>query len=382
MSEEIAEPVMKRSDRDPAETGRRFGQWLTEKLGPGADPVIDSLVSPEKNGMSSETLLIDATWTEDGERGQHQLVARLEPPSTAVPVFPDYFLDHQYETMRLVGSLCSAPVPRTYWLETDPEPVGAPFFVMERLDGVVPPDVMPYDMGSWVTEATDEQRDQLSNTTVEVLAAIHGIADSPTVFAFLDGSRPEGTSPLRAHFEAQRAYYQWTTQGASIPVIDECFAHLEATWPAVEPESVLCWGDSRIGNVMYRDFEPIAVFDWEMAAIAPREMDLAWMIFLHRFFEDICIDFGLPGLPTMLRRGDVERKYAEVSGYTPTEMDWFLTYAAMRHGIVMNRVKQRGIHFGEDVQPETADGMVLHAPTIRRMIEGTYWSTLPAEAQG
>ena len=84
----------------------------------------------------------------------------------------------------------------------------------------------------------------------------------------------------------------------------------------------------------------------------------------------------------MLRRGDVERKYAEVSGYTPTEMDWFLTYAAMRHGIVMNRVKQRGIHFGEDVQPETADGMVLHAPTIRRMIEGTYWSTLPAEAQG
>ena len=32
---------------------------------------------------------------------------------------------------------------------------------------------------------------------------------------------------------------------------------------------------ARIGNVMYKDFEPVGVLDWEMAALGPREMDIA-----------------------------------------------------------------------------------------------------------
>ncbi|XGU18600.1 phosphotransferase [Rhodococcus sp. 3Y1] len=58
--------------------------------------------------------------------------------------------------------------------------------------------------------------------------------------------------------------------------------------------AVLCWGDSRIGNVIYRDFEPAAVLDWEMATLGPRELDLGWMIFQHRFFEDLAAMAGLP----------------------------------------------------------------------------------------
>ena len=44
---------------------------------------------------------------------------------------------------------------------------------------------------------------------------------------------------------------------------------------------MLNWGDARVGNILYRDFAPIAVLDWEMATVGPREVDLAWMIFLH-----------------------------------------------------------------------------------------------------
>lgn len=373
MSEMAEEPKMTRSDRDHSSTSGRLAAWLAERLGPEAEPVVDSLVSPEKNGMSSETLLVDATWTEGSDRRQHRLVARLEPPMTAVPVFPSYRLDRQFETMRRVAERSEAPIPHTYWLETDAAAIGAPFFVMERLDGEVPPDVMPYNMGSWVTESTEAELATLESSTIEVLAQIHGI-DAPTeVFAFLDEDRDPAVSPLRAHFESQREYYRWSNEGESIPILDAGFAHLDATWPAEEPESVLSWGDSRIGNMMYRDHRPVAVFDWEMAAIGPRELDLSWLIFLHRFFEDICVDFGLPGLPHFLSRGAVERRYAELSGHEPESMDWFLTYAALRHGVVMSRVKRRSIHFGEDTRPEDPNGFVLHAPTIQRMIDGSYW---------
>ena len=57
-------------------------------------------------------------------------------------------------------------------------------------------------------------------------------------------------------------------------------------WPADEGPTVLSWGDSRIGNVMYRDFEPVAVLDWEMAGLGPREVDVGWFIYAHRVFEE------------------------------------------------------------------------------------------------
>ena len=63
------------------------------------------------------------------------------------------------------------------------------------------------------------------------------------------------------------------------------------------------WGDARVGNTLYRDFTPVAVLDWEMATVGPREVDLAWMIFLHEFFDDMAERFGMPahdGLPAAL----------------------------------------------------------------------------------
>ena len=41
-----------------------------------------------------------------------------------------------------------------------------------------------------------------------------------------------------------------------------------------------------------------------MAALGPRELDVSWFIFLHRFFQDIATFFGQPGLPGFLRRSD------------------------------------------------------------------------------
>ncbi len=372
-------PTLTRSDRDPAELRDRFATWLAERLGPDAAAVVDSLEAPTSNGMSSETLLVDATWTEDGVRTTHQLVARVAPPDTAVPVFPEYHLDRQHEVMRLVRELADVPVPRTYWVETDAAAIGAPFFVMERVDGQVPPDVMPYDMEGWVRESSPDERSTLVRTTVEVLGRIHAIDRAEERFGFLHPEGDTGGSPLRRHVEGQRRYYDWMRGEHRYPSVEAAFDWLEERWPSDEGEPVLSWGDARIGNVIYRDHRPVAVLDWEMAAVAPREVDLAWTIFMHRFFEDICTQFGMEGLPDMLRRSEVERLYAEQTGHEPQQMDWFLTYAALRHALVMARVGQRQVHFGEVEPKDDPEEMIMHISTLRAMVEGTYWDSLSPE---
>lgn len=363
------------STRDDDDLRARLDRWLAARPDVGANSRVDSFERPATNGMSSETLLFDASWDAvGGERQQGQFVARLRPAADAFPVFPTYDLDRQVQAMRLVGERTSAPVPAVRWYEPDEDELGAPFFVMDRVEGIVPPDVMPYTFdGSWVSEATAEERARLQSTSVDVLAAIHGVAVEPEDLAFLQGE-DNTTSPLRRHFIQEREYYDWVRGEHRLAVIERAFDWLEDRWPhaAEAAPPVLCWGDARIGNVLYRDFAPVGVLDWEMATVGPREIDLAWFIFLHRFFEDITADFGMKGLPDMLRRDEVVRQYAERSGHEPRDLDWFLVYAATRHGSIMVRTMGRRIQFGEAEPPEDPEDMVMHRKSIDRLLDGTY----------
>jgi len=88
------------------------------------------------------------------------------------------------------------------------------------------------------------------------------------------------------------------------PLIERAFEHLRATWPE-ETSTVVSWGDSRIGNVMYDGFEPCAILDWEMAGLGPRELDLGWLAFMHCFFQKLFEGMGLEGLPDFLRPDDL-----------------------------------------------------------------------------
>jgi len=108
-----------------------------------------------------------------------------------------------------------------------------------------------------------------------------------------------------------------------------------------------------------------------MAALGPREVDVAWMIFLHRFFQDLAEVFELPGIP-FFRRDDVTRIYEAASGHTVRDLEWFIVYAGLRYAIVMSQVKRRMIHFGEDTEPETLDEYVMFHAMLRGVIEGTY----------
>jgi len=363
------------SRRDPAQTRVDLERWLATKLPAGSEPLVGEVHVPESNGMSSETVLVDASWLVDGERVERPLVFRIAPDEGAVPVFQKYDFDAQFRVMAKVRELSDVPVPEVHWLEEDDSHIGAPFFVMSRAYGVVPPDVMPYPFGdNWLHDAPLEDQRRLESTTIDALVALHAIEDPATHFDFLV-SEAEGDTPLRRHVEDLRGYYHWVIKdGVSSPLIETCFDWLDANWPEDEGPSALSWGDARIGNAMYDDFEPVAVLDWEMAAIAPREVDLAWMIYMHRFFEDVVKVFELPGMPHFMRRDDIEAMYAERSGYAPRDMDFYTMYAALRYGVVAGQVQRRAIRFGEAEMPEDVDDLIMNREGLEAMMAGTYWS--------
>ncbi len=357
-----AETKMTVHERDFATLAAPIADWLSASSPDGAPVEISDLHAPQGGGMSSVTLLFDAS--------SRALVARMPPEDTSFPVFPSYDIVQQFEVMKLVAEHSDVPVPPIVGVEETGDVIGAPFGVMQAVEGRTPSDNPPYVFGGWLMDATPEERRQLQDRTVGVLAGIHGIADASTVFATL---APEG-EPLRAHVDALRTYYEWTrsTDGLHIPVIEQAFDWLEANWPADPGPGVLSWGDSRPGNIIFDGFTPAAVIDWEMAAIAPRELDLAWVVFLHRFFQDIATVFEMPGIPDFCRRDDVVETYESLTGHTVRDFDWYLTYAALRHGVVMSQVKRRMIHFGEEQQPEDPNDYVMHAAALKQLLEGTY----------
>ena len=112
---------------------------------------------------------------------------------------------------------------------------------------------------------------------------------------------------------------------------------------------------------------------WEMAALGPREIDVAWLIYMHRYFDDIARDLGLPGLPDFLRRDRVAARYEEQTGIAPGDLDFFTMYAALRHGIIMFRIARRAIHFGEAEVPADVDDMIIHRKSLEAMLAGDYW---------
>lgn len=354
-----------RSTRDVASTREALEQWLGAKQ-PGAR-IVD-MSAPGANGMSSETLLFDAEWPgSDGQRTRERLVARVAPYPTDIPVFPSYDLEMQFRVVEAVARAGTVPVPAPRWLELNAEVLGQPFFIMDRVDGRVPPDVLPYTFGSWLTEATGAERAHLQDRSVRTLAAIHAIPVDEQVRRHLERSTG-GTTPLVRDIQHWRQYYEWVRGAERYPLLEAGFDWLTTHWPETEGDAVLTWGDARIGNMMFDEFDPVAVLDWEMATVAPRGVDVGWMSFLHTFFQDITEVMELPGLPDFMRLEDVVATYEDEAGVSLADMRFFEVYAALRHGIIMARTHQRRVHFGEAEPVEHPDDAVMHGARLRAMI--------------
>ena len=171
------------------------------------------------------------------ERGRHhgdpRLVARIEPPATDYPVFTTYDLDMQFRVMRLVREQTDgARCPRPSGTSRTRRCSGGPFFVMDRVDGLVPPDVLPYTFGdNWVFDASDADR----RTHPGVGHRGHGRhpchhpgRSRPRASS---SSTSPGASSLERSLNHWRAYHEWVVRDAPSPLLADCFAWLADNLP-------------------------------------------------------------------------------------------------------------------------------------------------------
>ncbi|HCA53361.1 MAG TPA: aminoglycoside phosphotransferase [Mycobacterium sp.] len=366
---------LQRSGRDLTTIPAVLPDWLSSVMASGVRPQVSVESGVDSNGMSSETIILTGRWEQDGKHVEEKWVARVAPTAQDVPVFIDYRMDHQFDVIRLVGELTDVPVPRVRWIEPTGDLLGSPFFLMDLVEGIVPPDVMPYTFGgNWFADAPAAKQRELQDATVEVLAKLHAIPDASGTFGFLADSDPPGDTPLRRRLNWLTAWYEFAVPdiGRS-ELVETALGWLEDNFPAdvAAGEPVLSWGDARIGNVLYRDYRPVAVLDWEMATLGPRELDVSWIIFAHMVFQELGGLAGLPGLPDVMREEDVRATYRTLTGVELGDLRWFYVYSAVIWCCVFMRTGARRVHFGEIERPEDVESMFYHGGLLKRLIEET-----------
>ncbi len=325
--------------RDVDATRAQLTAWLAQKLPQAREVAVGELTLPSGSGFSNETLLVDASWREGAQPVDARLVVRVRP--TAYAIFPEYDLHRQYRTMEILGTT-AIPVPRMRWYEDDASVLGQAFYVMDRVDGVIPADHPPFTTGGWLFDATPEQQGRLARSALAVLAELHRLDWRSLGFGYLE--RPEYGA---THFQQQLGYYEmmlrWAAAGRSLPLHEAALAWLHAHRPADEPSPSLVWGDARIGNMIFRDFAPVAVLDWEMVTVGPGEVDLAWWLVLERYHTEGVGASPLPGFPS---RDQVVAQWEDIVGRRARDLFYYEVWGAFRFALVLIRIADMMTEYG------------------------------------
>jgi aminoglycoside phosphotransferase (APT) family kinase protein len=215
-----------------------------------------------------------------------------------------------------------AYVADTSWL-------GAAFLVMSHEDGRAGGEAPALE--PWVKDATAATQQRMHEGFVDTLAAVHRF-DWRT--AGLGAVLRGGEGALAREVAWWVDYVDWASDGTPTRALADAIAWCAGTVPAVEPPSSLCWGDARIGNVLYTDDGTIAsVLDWEMATIGPAETDLAWYLAL----DELTTRFVKRTVPGFLARAAVIRRYEAGLGRPVVDLEWHEIFALIRSTAVNDR---------------------------------------------
>lgn len=333
-------------ERDLEQTRADLAAWLPGRLPQACDLEVASLGGPESTGFSSDTLMYDLAWTEKGERRSAPVVVRLEP--SGFQIFPEYDITIQYRCMDILRGE-GVSVPRMMWLEQDAGVLGAPFYVMERIDGRIPPDRPPYHMEGWLLESTPEQRRKLWLSGLEAMAKIHACDWRRLGFEFLDDRRygPTGLGQQLGYYDY---FLGWAMDGRPFPLAERVLKWLRENAPADEPTR-LCWGDSRIGNQIFDDYQCVAVLDWEMATLGNPARDLAWYIYLDRHH---CEGIGVERLAGLPSRQETVARWEELTGLDgASTVDYYEIFSAFCFTVIMIRVANQMKYY--ELLPDDSD---------------------------
>jgi aminoglycoside phosphotransferase (APT) family kinase protein len=313
-------------DRDPAETRAALSAWLEGQTGAPAVEV-GPVSIPGLSGFSNETLLFDATWDAGDGPATHGLVIRVEPSGHTV--FPSTEFDVQVQVLRALRAEGTVPVPEVLWFEQDTSILGDRFVAMGRVEGEVPPDSPSYHADGWFPQLSAEHQEKIWMSGLDTMAAIHRL---DRVGIGLGSIQPRTPAEQLA---LDHEYLAFATEGHPYPVVEEAFEIIDATVPsAVDP--ALCWGDSRIGNMIFAaDGSVAAVLDWEMVTAGDPVQDLAWYLLLDRHHHE---GFEVPRQPGLPDRATSIARWERASGRSAEHLEWYELLAAARYAAILTRV--------------------------------------------
>ncbi len=332
-------------DRNLEQDQKALTQWVREKM-PGADKVeISDLRKPGGSGFSNDTLLCSLSYHQAGQSYKEKLVIRISP--SGFPLFPFYDIPRQFDIMHALGENTATLVPRCRWKETDPSILGEVFYAMDHVDGQIPTDNPPYPLEGFVKEASPAQREKMWWSGIKTMAELHRLDWRHAGLDCL--AWPEnGQSPIEQHLQFYEAFIQWAAGDRPVPrVIQATLDWLKANMPTDEPEGII-WGDARLGNMIFQDFEVVSVLDWEMAAMGNPEADLAWWLFVDKVtmrgngMPD-WVSERLEGMPS--DEQTIER-YEQWAGRKVKYLKFYEVFAGLRFSPIMMRLMQQLVHIG------------------------------------
>jgi len=306
----------------------RLRDWLAAHLPDATDLEISEPRAPSSTaGFSHQTLLLDASWKEAGREVGRGLVVRMLTDEHRL--FPDADLRREYDAMEQLSRTGQVPVPRCYGFEDDASILEQRFYVIERVDGLIPPDRPPYAIEGWLLDAPADQQRSVWWSGIEALAAVHTV---PLEVLGL-GWKAETTNE---RVQALDAYRAWVLEDRSHDDFDAALAWLRANQPP-EAQPAFCWGDARLANVVCREHRVAALLDWEMASVGDPEVDLAWWIYFDRLFSD---GLGMPRLPGFPSYEQTAVRYTEHSGRETQHLGFWQVYAGARFALILIRLCQ------------------------------------------
>jgi aminoglycoside phosphotransferase (APT) family kinase protein len=312
----------------------RFAGWFSgacpgEVTGPLSGALSGRLLTGGKSNLTYEV--------SDGARAW---VVRRPPLGHVLATAHDMRREYQViSALRGTG----VPVAAPYALCEDASVLGAPFYVMSRVDGIA------YRTAEQMAAMGPDRTRAIAERLIGTLADLHSV-DYRAVGLESFG-RPEG-------FLA-RQVRRWKKQldasrSRELPGIDELHDRLATGQPADGPPTIV-HGDYRLDNVLVgADDQIAAVVDWEMATIADPLTDVGLLLVYQRLGA---LGGGLlasraPGYPS---EAQVLDRYAARSGRDLSDLSFHIGLASFKLAVIMEGIHYRYIHgqtvgegFGQD----------------------------------
>jgi aminoglycoside phosphotransferase (APT) family kinase protein len=321
-----------------------LASYLGERL--GATPEVVS-IRRLNEGHSNLTYLVTC--------GEDRYVLRRPPLGPLPPSAHDVLREHRVLTL-LEGR--GARTPRTVLACADPTVFGAPFYLMQYVDGVVLRDSLPAEF-----DAADAAAD-ISAELIDALVELHQVDWKSTGFGELASDNGYLDRQLRLWRR------QWDhNRTRTLEDVETVGAWLEAARPA-ESAVTIVHGDYKIDNLIFalRDGRPHAeaIVDWEMATLGDPLADLGFLTAVwSEPGEDPAVLLGLSQItttPGFDSRSGLARRYAERTGHDLRHLRWYQVLAVWKLAILLEGSYKR--HVAGTTDDSWFEGLAAGVPML------------------